>query len=35
MPDYKFTVVIAQDEDGLYIASVPFLRGLLYSRGNL
>ncbi len=27
MPDYKFTVVVEQDEDGLYVASVPLLQG--------
>jgi len=27
MPDYKFTVVMEQDEDGFYIASVPLLQG--------
>ena len=27
MPDYKFTVVVEQDEDGFYIASVPLLQG--------
>jgi hypothetical protein len=25
MPDYKFTVVAEKDEDGFYVASVPFL----------
>ncbi|MEJ2740204.1 MAG: type II toxin-antitoxin system HicB family antitoxin [Dehalococcoidia bacterium] len=33
MPDYKFTVVVEQDEDGLYIASVPILQGC-YSQGE-
>ena len=27
MPNYKFTVVVERDEDGLYIASVPLLQG--------
>lgn len=27
MPDYKFTVVVERDEDGLYVASVPLLQG--------
>ncbi|MBI4337640.1 MAG: type II toxin-antitoxin system HicB family antitoxin [Chloroflexi bacterium] len=27
MPDYKFTVVVERDEDGLYVASVPLLSG--------
>jgi hypothetical protein len=26
MSDYKFTVVVERDEDGLYVASVPLLR---------
>ena len=33
MPDYKFTVVVEQDEDGLYVASVPLLQGC-YSQGE-
>ena len=33
MPDYKFTVVVEQDEDGLYIASVPLLQGC-YTQGR-
>ena len=33
MPDYKFTVVMEQDEDGLYIASVPLLQGC-YTQGK-
>ena len=33
MPDYKYTVVVEQDEDGLYIASVPVLQGC-YSQGE-
>lgn len=33
MPDYKFTVVMEQDEDGLYIASVPLLQGC-YTQGE-
>lgn len=32
MPGYKFTVVVEQDEDGLYVASVPALAGC-YSQG--
>ena len=33
MPDYKFTVVMERDEDGLYIASVPLLQGC-YTQGD-
>jgi len=33
MPNYKFTIVIEQDEDGLYIASVPLLQGC-YTQGD-
>ena len=33
MPDYKFTVVVERDEDGLYIASVPLLQGC-YTQGE-
>ncbi len=33
MTDYKFTVVVEQDEDGLYIASVPLLQGC-YTQGK-
>jgi len=33
MPDYKFTVVVERDEDGLYIASVPLLQGC-YTQGT-
>jgi predicted RNase H-like HicB family nuclease len=33
MPDYKYTVVIEQDEDGLYVASVPILQGC-YTQGE-
>jgi len=33
MPDYKFTVVVERDEDGLYVASVPLLQGC-YSKGE-
>ena len=33
MPDYKFTVVIERDEDGLYVASVPLLQGC-YTQGE-
>ena len=32
MPDYKFTVLVECDEDGLYVASVPFLQGC-YTQG--
>lgn len=32
MPDYKFTVVVERDEDGLYVASVPLLQGC-YTQG--
>jgi len=34
MPDYKFTVVVERDEDGLYIASVPLLQGC-YTQGKI
>ncbi len=33
MPDYKFTVVVEQDENGLYVASVPLLQGC-YTQGE-
>jgi len=33
MPNYKFTIVIERDEDGLYIASVPLLQGC-YTQGD-
>ena len=33
MPDYKFTVVIERDEDGMYVASVPLLQGC-YTQGG-
>jgi predicted RNase H-like HicB family nuclease len=33
MPDYKFTVVVEQDVDGLYVASVPLLQGC-YTQGE-
>jgi predicted RNase H-like HicB family nuclease len=33
MPQYKYTVVVEQDEDGLYIASVPLLPGC-YTQGE-
>jgi len=33
MTDYKFTVVVEQDEDGLYVASVPLLPGC-YTQGD-
>jgi len=33
MPNYKFTIVIERDEDGLYVASVPLLQGC-YTQGD-
>ena len=33
MPDYKFTIVVEKDEDGLYVASVPLLQGC-YTQGE-
>jgi predicted RNase H-like HicB family nuclease len=33
MTDYKFTVVVERDEDGLYVASVPSLPGC-YTQGE-
>lgn len=33
MADYKFTVVVEQDEDGFYVASVPLLQGC-YTQGE-
>ena len=33
MTDYKFTVVVEQDEDGLYVASIPLLPGC-YTQGD-
>ncbi|PIP08346.1 MAG: HicB family protein [Syntrophobacterales bacterium CG23_combo_of_CG06-09_8_20_14_all_48_27] len=33
MTDYKFTVVVERDEDGFYVASVPFLQGC-YTQGE-
>jgi len=33
MPDYKYTVIVEQDEDGLYVASVPALQGC-YTQGE-
>jgi len=33
MKTYKFRVVIEQDEDGIYVVSVPALRGC-YSQGD-
>jgi len=33
MPNYKLTVVVERDEDGLYIASVPLLQGC-YTQGG-
>jgi predicted RNase H-like HicB family nuclease len=32
MTDYKFTVVVERDEEGLYVASVPLLAGC-YTQG--
>jgi predicted RNase H-like HicB family nuclease len=32
MTDYRFTVLVERDEDGLYVASVPFLQGC-YTQG--
>lgn len=33
MTQYKFTVVIERDEDGMYVASVPALQGC-YTQGT-
>ena len=33
MTDYKFTVIMEQDEDGFYVASVPLLQGC-YTQGT-
>jgi predicted RNase H-like HicB family nuclease len=33
MTDYKFTVIVERDEDGLYVASVPLLQGC-YTQGE-
>ena len=33
MSDYKFTVVVEQDEDGFYVSSVPLLQGC-YTQGE-
>ncbi len=33
MPDYKYTVIVERDEDGLYVASVPALQGC-YTQGE-
>lgn len=33
MKDYKFTVVLEQDEDGVFIASCPVLQGC-YTQGD-
>ena len=33
MTQYKFTVVIERDEDGMYVASVPALQGC-YTQGD-
>lgn len=32
MPDYKYTVIVERDEDGLYVASVPLIPGC-YTQG--
>jgi len=33
MTTYRFTIVVEQDEDGVYIASCPVLQGC-YSQGD-
>ena len=33
MVDYKFTIVVERDEDGLYVASVPVIQGC-YTQGE-
>lgn len=33
MATYRFTIVVEQDEDGVYIASCPALQGC-YSQGD-
>ncbi|MSQ25392.1 MAG: type II toxin-antitoxin system HicB family antitoxin [Dehalococcoidia bacterium] len=33
MTEYKYTVVVEQDENGVYIASVPVLQGC-YTQGD-
>lgn len=33
MKTYKFRIVVEQDEDGIYIVSVPLLKGC-YTQGN-
>ena len=33
MTDYKFSVLVEQDEDRLYVASVPLLQGC-YTQGE-
>ncbi|MCL4546939.1 MAG: type II toxin-antitoxin system HicB family antitoxin [Bacteroidetes bacterium] len=33
MKTYKFRIVVEQDEDGIYIVSVPSLKGC-YTQGN-
>ena len=33
MPQFKYTVIVEQDEDGLYVASVPALQGC-YTQGD-
>ena len=34
MPDYRFTVVVERDEDGVYVASVPRLQGCYTQEGT-
>ena len=33
MSDYRYTIIIEQDENGIYIASCPALQGC-YTQGN-
>ena len=33
MPKYRFTVVVEQDEEGIYIASCPAIQGC-YTQGD-
>ena len=33
MPDYNYTVIVEQDEEGLFVASVPLLQGC-YAEGK-
>lgn len=33
MTNYKFTIVVERDEDGLYVASVPVIQGC-YTQGG-